>query len=82
MPATSGGSHAAASFLSIVIGVVISEFLSTHADVLADASRAVGTALVGAFGVSLPTEVAGMVVVATLLSFCWGVAYHYTRHGS
>lgn len=82
MPAKSGLSHAVAAFVSIVLGALISNFLSAHARVLTDFSHTVGGAITGTAGLSLPKPVTGMLVVSTVLAFLWGITYHYARHGT
>jgi hypothetical protein len=82
MPAKSGLSHALASFVTIIAGAVISGYLSVHASVLWDLTRTAGKMVTWVLGINLPTAVTGMLVIATVLSFVWGVAYHYSRHGS
>ena len=81
MPAKTGASHAVASFVTIILGAFISNYLSAHSGVLWGLTRSVGGFVVGLTGLDLPEVVTGIVVIATSLSFLWGVAYHYSRHG-
>lgn len=82
MPAKTGASHAFAAFLSIIIGSIISNFLSAHTGVLNSVSKGAGELLTGLTGISMSEEVTGLLAVSSLLAFLWGVAYHYARHGS
>jgi len=82
MPAKSGGSHAIAAFLSIVIGALISNFLSAHTGLFRDASQSTGSAVTDVLGLGAPGQVVGLLVIAMALSFGWGVAYHYARQRS
>jgi hypothetical protein len=81
MPAKSGASHAFAAFLSIILGALISNFISAHTELLTDLSSAIGQVVVGITGASIPEEVSGLLLVSTFLAFLWGLAYHYARHG-
>jgi membrane protease YdiL (CAAX protease family) len=81
MPAKTGASHAIASFITIILGAFISNYLSTHSGVLWGLTHAAGGAVASLVGLDLPEVMTGVLVVATILSFLWGVAYHYQRHG-
>jgi len=81
MPAKSGVSHALASFVTIILGAFISNYLSAHLGVLWGITRSVGGIIAGVTGLNMPEVVTGIVVVSTVLSFLWGVAYHVSRHG-
>lgn len=81
MPAKTGASHAAAAFLSILLGTFISDLLDAHLGLIAGASTGIGGLLTSIPGISLSDEVAGFLVISTVLAFFWGVAYHYSRHG-
>ena len=81
MPAKSGASHALAAFTTVVLGAVISNVLNAHSREIRDVSAGIGSLITSATGVDVPSSLAGLAVVATLLSFLWGVAYHYARHG-
>lgn len=81
MPAKSGASHAMAAFLSIILGSIISNFLSAHTDLLTNLSERIGGGFAGAIGVSsLPENAMGLIIISTVLAFLWGVAYHHARH--
>ena len=80
MPARSGASHALASFTTILLGAVISNFLNAHSALLRELSALVGRFATTTTGVAVSDTTAGLLVIATALSFVWGVAYHVTRH--
>lgn len=80
MATTSGLSHAVAAFLSIIIGALLSNFLSAHSALLNRFSEGVGGVIVGITGISLSEDVTGLLLVSTVLAFFWGVAYHHARH--
>jgi hypothetical protein len=82
MPAKTGASHAVASFVTIILGAFISNYLSTHSSVLWGLTRSAGGTVTSLVGLDLPEVMTGIVVIATALSFVWGVAYHYSRSGS
>lgn len=82
MPAKSGASHALASFTTILIGAVITNLLSAHSGLLREFSATVGDSVTSVSGVDVSNTLVGLVVVATVLSFLWGVAYHYARHAN
>jgi hypothetical protein len=79
MPIKSGLSHGLAAFLSIIIGSLLSTYLNTHSSLIRDSTEVVGRQLAGLLGVQVPAFVGGVIVIATLLSFAWGVAYHFSR---
>lgn len=81
MPAKSGASHAAAAFLSIIIGVIISNYLAAHGGVLNAISVRVGRIITGLIGIEFPSELVGLIIISTFLAFLWGIAYHYARNG-
>jgi hypothetical protein len=79
MPVKSGLSHGLAAFLSIIIGSLLSTYLNTHSSFIRDSTEVVGRQLAGFLSVQVPAFVGGVVVIATFLSFGWGVAYHFSR---
>jgi VIT1/CCC1 family predicted Fe2+/Mn2+ transporter len=81
MPAKTGASHAVASFTTIILGAFISNYLSAHSSVLWGLTQSVGGTVTSVVGLDLPEVMTGVLVVATMLSFVWGVAYHFSRHG-
>lgn len=79
MPAKSGLSHAFAAFTSILIGSLLTNYLTAHEALLTDLTVAAGRLVIGAAGLDAPRTVAGLLVVGSVLSFCWGIAYHFAR---
>lgn len=77
MPIRSGLSHAVSAFLS----VLISAYLSAHSAQLQKVTEGVGKFIVEITAVPLDSTVAGLIVITTVLTFFWGVAYHHIRHG-
>jgi hypothetical protein len=82
MPAKTGASHAVASFVTILLGAFISNYLSAHSSVLWGMTRGAGGTVTSLLGLDLPEVMTGILVIATGLSFVWGVAYHFSRHGT
>jgi hypothetical protein len=80
MPAKSGASHAGAAFLSIVIGSLLSNYLSAHSTVIQDATTTVGANVQTVTGLAVSPTLVGLATIGTVLSFVWGVAYHLSRH--
>jgi uncharacterized membrane protein YoaK (UPF0700 family) len=78
MPAKTGGSHALAAFVSMVVGTVLSKYIWTYTPPLAEVGAAIGDVL-GLVGIPMSREQAGALVVVLGLSFVWGVVYHVTR---
>jgi len=81
MPAKTGASHAIASFFTIILGAFLSNYISAHSDFLWGLTRATGEVVTGVFGLSVSGKLIGIVAISTGLSFLWGVAYHFSRHG-
>ena len=79
MPAKTGGSHALAAFVSMVVGTVLSKYIWTYTPPLAKVGAAVGDGLRAVTGVGLSHQQAGALVVVLALSFAWGVVYHVAR---
>jgi hypothetical protein len=82
MPAKTGGSHAIASFVTLLAGTLLSKYLWTVAPPLGEASVAVIRTIRVATGTPIPVDerFAGAVVVMVGLSFVWGLVYHLGRH--
>ena len=79
MPVKSGLSHGLAAFLSIILGSLLSTYLNTHSGLIRGGTEFVGRQLGVILGIEVPAFVGGVVVIATLLSFGWGIAYHFSR---
>lgn len=80
MAITSGASHALAAFSTVLIAAFMKVYLGAHADLIRAGTEVIGAAAVGIFGGPIDDEFAGVLVVATGLSFLWGVGYHLARH--
>lgn len=81
MAATSGASHAGAALITIILGATIKSLLGSHTELINDISEGIGSTIASVTGASLPEELAGILVISTVLAFLWGVAYHHARHG-
>lgn len=79
MPTKSGVSHGFAALISVMLGSVISEYVSSVLPAFTDASAVVGWYLTSLTGTEYEPQLAGGLVLATGIAFCWGVAYHFTR---
>lgn len=77
MPIRSGLSHAVAGFC----GILLSAYLSAHSTLINAYTESTGTFVVEITAVPLEPEIAGLVATMSVLTFIWGVAYHYARHG-
>jgi hypothetical protein len=82
VPAKSGASHALAAFLSIVLGSVLSDFISSYSGLMTTASESAGGTITGTTGITLSENAVGLLTIPTALSFLWGVAYHRARYQS
>lgn len=82
MPATSGASHGAAAFVTLVVGTILSKWIWDLLPPLGEAALVVVAAIRGATGAPVPVneQFAGTLVVMLGLSFVWGVVYHVGRH--
>lgn len=82
MPAKTGGSHATASLVTFVIGTVLSKYIWSVAPPLGEVALTSMTVLRSATNLPVPAsdQAAGTVVVMFVLSFVWGVVYHFSRH--
>jgi len=82
MPAKTGGSHAFASFVTLVVGTMLSKYIWNLAPPLGEIALLAITGIRTLTGAPLPVneEFAGTVVVMVAISFVWGVVYHLGRH--
>lgn len=78
MPTKSGASHGFAALASVVLGTVISEYVSAALPAFSDASIVAGRYLTSLTGTQYDPQFAGSLVLATGIAFCWGVVYHFT----
>ncbi|WP_251342112.1 hypothetical protein [Haloplanus halophilus] len=81
MPAKTGASHALSAFVSLIVGTMLSKYIWTYTPPLAEAGAVAGRHLSAVVGTPLSRDVTGGLVVVLLLSFVWGVLYHFARHG-
>lgn len=81
MPTKSGGSHALASFVSILMGGVLESYLSIHAPVVHGITEKFGSFLIEQTGLPVTERIAGILLITIILSFIWGFFYHIGRHG-
>jgi hypothetical protein len=83
MPAKTGGSHAIASFVTVLVGAVVSKYVWSIAPPLGEMSLAVVRTVQSVTNATIPVDeqFAGTLVVMVGLSFVWGVFYHFGRHG-
>jgi len=66
------------------VSVVFGSILSGYGGIVGDgfvATARVGGFVMGTLGLPVHEEIAGLVLLVALISFVWGVAYHYARHG-
>jgi hypothetical protein len=82
MPTKTGSSHALASFVTLILGALLSKYIWELVPSLGDVSLRVMTFIIAVTGASIPTneQFAGTVVVMVAISFVWGVVYHFGRH--
>lgn len=80
MPVKSGASHTGAALSSLLIGGVLNSYFTAHASTVAKAVQSIGVTLVEATGLPVSPDVSGLIVVVSVLSFIWGIAYHHGRH--
>ncbi|MDS0223151.1 hypothetical protein NDI54_17540 [Haloarcula sp. S1AR25-5A] len=82
MPTKTGGSHALATFVTLILGALLSKYIWELVPPLGDLSLRVMTFITAVTGASIPTseQFAGTVVVMVGISFVWGVVYHLGRH--
>lgn len=82
MPAKTGGSHALASFVTLIAGTLLSKYVWSLAPPLGEASLAAIRFIQQTVGAQLPVteQFAGTIVVMVGISFVWGILYHFTRH--
>lgn len=80
MPTTTGLSHAAGTFVSLLLSATLGTHIEEY-ELVETTTDAVGTTLANATGGTISPEFGGPIVVVTGLSFLWGVAYHWQRFG-
>lgn len=82
MPAKTGGSHAIASFVTLIVGTMFSKYLWDIAPPIGQLSLTVISTVRELSGAAIPVneQFAGQVVIMVGLSFAWGILYHLNRH--
>lgn len=82
MPIRTGGSHAVASLTTLLVGALLSEYVSTVAPPVTEFSLLLLTGLEALGGVPIARKesLAGSLLVILVLSFVWGVGYHVARY--
>jgi hypothetical protein len=80
MPAKSGLSHGFAAFTSIILGTIVSNYLSAHDTILTKITHTTGELIISTLELNQPRTVAGMLLISSILAFLWGVTYHTARH--
>lgn len=80
MPATTGLSHAAAAFVSLLLSATLETYIEQY-ELVETATYAIGTTAANATDGAITPEYGGLLVVVTGLSFLWGLAYHWRRFG-
>lgn len=80
MPAKSGLSHGFAAFMSIILGSIISNYLSAHETIFTNITQTTGELVISALGLNQSRTVAGMLLISSVLAFLWGMTYHVARH--
>jgi len=80
MPTKSGLSHGFATFISILLGTVISNYLSAHKTIFTRATRSAGDIFTTSLGINQSNTIVGMLLISSVLAFMWGVAYHLARN--
>ena len=82
MPATSGASHGAAAFVTLITGTILSKLIWDLVPPLGQVSLFIIGWLQRLTGAGIPVneQFAGAVVVMVGLSFLWGIVYHLGRH--
>lgn len=71
----------AASF-SILLGGFLSDVLGSYAEVFTGLAQTIGAPLVGSMDIPMAAATVGHLLIASILAFAWGVAFHYKRHGT
>jgi hypothetical protein len=83
VPAKTGGSHASAAFVSLLLGTTLSKYVWDLVPPLGEAALLLLGVIEAIPGLSVPVteEFGGALLVILTLSFAWGLVYHVTRLG-
>lgn len=80
MPAKTGASHTFGYFISVIVGSILVEHILTYVPPSRYVSRRVGELISTYTAVPVSEEVAGMLLIAGLLTGIWGVGFHLYRY--
>jgi hypothetical protein len=80
MPAKTGASHSTGYLVSVLVSGLLIEHILTYVPPSRVVSRTVGNLLTDFTSVPVSAEVAGMLLITTILVGLWGVGFHLYRH--
>lgn len=80
MPAKTGASHSFGYLISVLVGGLLVEHILTYVPSSRFVSRRVGELLTAYTSVPVSAEVAGMLLIAGVLTGVWGVGFHLYRY--
>lgn len=80
MPARTGASHAVGYLISVLVAGLLVEHILAFVPPSRYVSRLVGDLLSSYASIPIPAEVAGMLLITTLLTGVWGVGFHLYRY--
>lgn len=80
MPAKTGASHSFGYLTSVIVSSLLVEHVLTYVPSFRALSRLAGDVVVSYTSVPLSEEASGMLLIATILIFIWGVGFHLYRH--
>ena len=80
MPAKTGASHTFGYFISVIVGSLLVEHILTYIPPSRYVSRRVGELVSTYTTFPVSEEVAGMLLIAGLLTGLWGVGFHLYRY--
>ncbi len=80
MPAKTGASHSFGYLISVLVGGLLVEHILTYVPSSRYISRRVGELLTAYTSVPVAEEVAGMLLIAGVLTGLWGVGFHLYRY--
>lgn len=82
MAGKSGASHGLAAFVTLLIGTILSKFIWDIAPPVGEVALQITDIIQSTTGADIPVneQFAGTLVVMVILSFVWGVVYHFGRH--
>lgn len=80
MPAKTGASHTFGYFISLLVGGLLVEHILTYVPSSRYISRRAGELLSTYTDVPVSEEVAGMLLIAGVLTGIWGIGFHLYRY--